>query len=328
MKRFLPIIILFWLAEKKGNAQAPQFSQFYASPTYLNPAFAGETTQGRISSINRLQWPGITGAFQTYNLSYDHNVEKVGGGLGLILTHDKAGSGALRYTNISGIYSHRIPVNKFWTIKAGLQFGLTTRDINLNKLIFGSQLYNGGGTPTNVLLDYQKVSYPDFSTGVLAFSRKIWSGFSVHHLNQPNQSLISQETYVPMKFSLHGGYRYTISSGIFSQDLVFAFNYKAQAKFDQLDIGFYYDRLPMVFGLWYRGLPIKSYQLGYGNNDALVFLFGYTVKDIRIGYSYDQTISKLTGSTIGSHELTLTYELIDKRKKLSKRRKFVPCAKF
>ena len=38
-------------------AQDLQFTQFYAA--HLNPAFAGTTTQSRISGNYRLQWPGI-----------------------------------------------------------------------------------------------------------------------------------------------------------------------------------------------------------------------------------------------------------------------------
>ncbi|MFM8742085.1 MAG: type IX secretion system membrane protein PorP/SprF, partial [Cytophagales bacterium] len=30
------------------DAQDPQFSQFYAAPLYLNPAFAGSTNQNRV----------------------------------------------------------------------------------------------------------------------------------------------------------------------------------------------------------------------------------------------------------------------------------------
>ncbi len=311
------------------KGQDPQFSQFYAAPVLLNPAFAGETTQGRASLINRYQWPGISDAFKTINFTYDHNLEYYNAAFGLLVTQDNSGVGGMRYTNYSAIYAHHINLNKFWTLKPAVQFGQSSKDIDLNRLTFGNQIYNGGGAPANLINQFQKVKYEDFASGILLYSRKTWTGFSVHHINRPNESLLgAKKGFLPAKFSLHGGMRYNLSSGTFNRDLVMAFNYKSQAKFDQLDLGFYYEQMPIAIGLWYRGLPIKQYKPGYGNREALIFMAGYTIKYLKVAYSYDYTISKLFASTFGSHELSLTYEFMDKRKRLGKGRKFVPCAKF
>ena len=113
------------------------------------------------------------------------------------------------------------------------------------------------------------------------------------------------------------------------QSIVAAFNYRAQGKFDQLDIGGYYERDPVFAGLWYRGLPVKSYKTGYANNDAIAVMAGFKVGDWRFGYSYDITISRLAMNSGGAHEITTILELADKRKKKSmSRRRVVPCAKF
>ncbi|MCB0784426.1 MAG: type IX secretion system membrane protein PorP/SprF, partial [Flavobacteriales bacterium] len=47
------------------SAQDAHFTQFYATPTYLNPAFAGTTLQTRFGAIYRDQWPSIPGSFVT-----------------------------------------------------------------------------------------------------------------------------------------------------------------------------------------------------------------------------------------------------------------------
>jgi hypothetical protein len=97
-----------------------------------------------------------------------------------------------------------------------------------------------------------------------------------------------------------------------------------------LDFGAYFEREPFFAGLWYRGLPLfKRYDRGYANRDALAVLMGFTVNDLRVGYSYDVTVSRLAGHTGGAHEITLGYEIVEKRRKraMSKRR-IVPCAKF
>jgi hypothetical protein len=131
---------------------------------------------------------------------------------------------------------------------------------------------------------------------------------------------------------MHGGYRFKMPSTVIKRrptNLIAAFNYRAQGAFDQLDVGAYVERDPVFAGLWYRGLPVKAYQPGYNNNDAIAAVIGFMVKDWRFGYSYDITISRLAINSGGAHEVTMVYELADKRKKKSMaRRRVVPCAKF
>ncbi|MGB1253256.1 MAG: type IX secretion system membrane protein PorP/SprF, partial [Candidatus Promineifilaceae bacterium] len=55
-----------------GYSQDPQFSQFYASPLYLNPAFTGNVDLGQFAFSYRNQWPGIPGKFISYSASYEH----------------------------------------------------------------------------------------------------------------------------------------------------------------------------------------------------------------------------------------------------------------
>ena len=89
-------------------AQDPQFSQFYANPLYLNPAFAGTARCPRLAMNYRNQWPGIPGNFVTYSASYDQHVDNMNGGLGVLVMNDRAGAGALTTTGASGIYSYQL----------------------------------------------------------------------------------------------------------------------------------------------------------------------------------------------------------------------------
>ena len=46
---------------------------------------------------------------------------------------------------------------------------------------------------------------------------------------------------------MHGGYRFNIRTAVIEdhpQSVVAAFNYRAQEKYDQLDLGAYYEREP------------------------------------------------------------------------------------
>ena len=90
-----------------------------------------------------------------------------------------------------------------------------------------------------------------------------------------------------------------------------------------MDLGLYWYRNPLVFGFWYRGIPIFNEEK---RGDAIAFLIGYKIEQFSIGYSYDFTISKLLTSTGGSHEISLIYEFTTTRKK--KKMHMVPCPEF
>lgn len=319
-----------------ARAQDPQYSQFYAAPTYLNPAFTGMTIQDRLILNYRNQWPSIPGAFTTYNFSWDHYFDLAKSGVGLMASHDRAGSGALSFTSIHGLYAYEIQADRDLFFRVGTQFGMYRRQVDLNKLTFGDQLVRGDpNLGTSETWIGEPKTFIDFGVGGLVYSRKLWLGLSAHHINQPNQALLGQnEGALPLKYSAHGGFRTKINrsargKNVREHSIVAAFNYKAQANFDQFDIGFYYEPDPVVFGVWYRGIPVlKTYEPLYQNNDAIVFLFGVQWDNWKFGYTYDATISRLVSNTAGSHEISIIYEWANPRKKLERRRKPVPCAKF
>lgn len=90
------------------------------------------------------------------------------------------------------------------------------------------------------------------------------------------------------------------------RSLSFAFNYKKQGQFSQLDIGteFYFE--PLVLGIWYRGLPTK-YSLP--NNESIISLIGVRLDNrMEFGYSFDFSISKLGQKySGGAHEISIRY---------------------
>lgn len=314
-------------------AQDPHFTQFYAAPTYLSPAFAGTTVQNRFALQFRDQWPSIPGAFVSYNLAADQYLNGLNSGIGIIASRDQAGSGALSSTSFALQYAYEIKLKHKVFLRPALQIGYVNRAVNYSKLIFNDQLSRGGDVATYEYYDGRKVGYSDLGSGLLFFTPKMWFGVALQHMNEPNQSLLEGESELPRQFNLHGGYRFKLRSGGMvrkdPQSIVAAFNYRAQGKFDQLDIGGYYERDPVFAGLWYRGLPVKSYKAGYANNDAIAVMAGFKVGDWRFGYSYDITISRLAMNSGGAHEITTILELADKRKKKSmSRRRVVPCAKF
>src|SRR5688572_27123553 len=107
------------------HAQDPEFSQFYAAPVYTNPAmagtaFCGRNAAGRMSVNYRNQWPSLPGTFRSFNASYDQHHEKIGGGIGLMATYDRAGAGLLTTSTVSGVYSYLFRLNHSFFLRGGL----------------------------------------------------------------------------------------------------------------------------------------------------------------------------------------------------------------
>jgi type IX secretion system PorP/SprF family membrane protein len=333
MVRRYAVVLGACVAVLLAAAQDAHYTQFYAVPTYLSPAFAGTSAATRIGLTARDQWPTFPGAFISSNIAFDQYLSDLNSGVGMIVQHDRAGSGALSYTSVTMQYAYEIELKRKVFLRPALQFGYVNHSVDWGKLMFGDQLTRGGDVATYANYQGRTANYTDIGTGLLFFTPQLWLGASVLHLTEPEQSLLGGFSPVPRQFNAHGGYRFKLKGPVIkkhAQSVVAAFNYRAQGKYDQLDIGAYFERDPLFAGIWYRGLPVvKAYQPGYLNNDAIAFLMGYTYGNARFGYSYDVTISRLALNTGGSHEITAVFDIANRRqrKSMSKRR-IVPCAKF
>jgi type IX secretion system PorP/SprF family membrane protein len=320
-----------------GHAQAqdPQFSQYYATPLYLNPAFAGANTDHRVMLNYRNQWPGaVPNSFVTYVFSYDFNWQKYNSGLGLLAVRDKAGTSGLSYTNIGGVYSYQVQLSKEFYLRSGVHFSYTTKDLDFSRLLFNDQLERGGGV-TFESSRISKIQYLDVAAGAIAYNKNLFVGFAAHHLTQPNESFTGQDSRVPLKMSLHAGYRIGLGSRDRDKSLLPTFNYRVQDNFTQLDMGCYYNHEPLVLGVWYRGIPLSVFNKNdYINNDAFMLLVGYSMSDqpLSFGYSYDLTVSRLILNSGGSHEVSMIYEFGKGNSRRSGKNSYnkhrIPCAKF
>lgn len=200
MKKIYGILFaLLSLAELR--AQDPEFSQFYAAPIYTNPAMAGtafcnRNAAGRFSINYRNQWPSLPGTFRTFNASYDQHYEKIGGGIGLMATYDRAGAWLLTTTSVSGVYSYVLPVNKHFFLRAGLQASFVNKSIDHSKLRFGDQIHPTQGfvLPTQEPTANASVAFPNFAAGLLAYSEKFYAGLQC----TTSLNLFSLFTAMPM----------------------------------------------------------------------------------------------------------------------------------
>ncbi|WP_420388569.1 type IX secretion system membrane protein PorP/SprF [Roseivirga sp.] len=342
MKRLLlTITFVFTLLHSVDlKAQDPQFSQFYASPLYLNPALTGSTDRGRVGVNYRNQWPSLSHSFTTISAYLDYFSKAAESGFGFIVTEHKEGFLNFRSNEIGGLYSYKMQVSSDVVLRTGVQLSYFQKDLNFEDLVFGNQIdiVNGQviGPSGEIFERGAKVNFLSASAGALLYTNLAWIGFSTHHINEPNQSFIDQESKLARKYSWHAGYKIMFARGRRLRTVAYQFqersatiaiNYKKQGGFNQLDAGVQLYFQPLVIGGWYRGIPVQSVNKVF-KNESIIGLVGLELNsNLSFAYSYDFTVSRLAGATGGAHEFSLTLNF-GKIVKRTRRDTILPCFKY
>ncbi len=344
--RFGVFMMALLLGFNTCYAQDSQFSQFYAAPLYLNPAFAGSTGQNRVGLNYRNQWPSIDANFTTVSAYADFYLEDYNSGVGVLVNSDREGLLGLQSINLALQYSYDLQLTKKLSFRPGFQASIYNRSLNFSKLTFGDQFDKTTGdvvsaSSVDALNTGQSIFFPDLSMGGLLFSKNAWLGGSVFHITQPNQSLVGEKSNLPMKFSFHGGYKFLFAPGKMKinnysvsqeRSLTPTAQYRQQGQWSQMDVGMYLTLEPIILGTWYRGIPFKTVN-GLSNNESIVMLIGLTKRGktdvLNLGYSYDYTLSKLGIASGGAHEISIVYSWSTRNpRKPPKDKLVIPCPEF
>jgi type IX secretion system PorP/SprF family membrane protein len=333
------MIFLCFLTIGYAKGQDTQFSQFYAAPLFLNPAFAGSSEITRVGFNFRNQWPALNQSFISYSAYADHFIESKNSGFGFIVNGSRESLANLQNTEVGLLYSYRLRIGQSSFLHMGVQGSYATRSASFDEVVLSTQLDiskgivlpGGGGAVT----DDRQRSFADLHTGLFYYNDKFWLGLSGHHLTQPNISFLDSEDILPIRYSAHGGIKFDLVPGSINdflnntqqeRTLSLAFNYKRQGLYDQLDFGMELFMDPIIFGLWYRGFPTR---IGLPNNEALIGLIGFSLQSgIDLGYSYDFTLSELGWrNSGGAHEVSFRYSFVNQLWDKSQRKR-LPTFKY
>lgn len=318
---FICLVCILFASLLRG--QDPNFSQFYNNPVYYNPGMIALNNGYSFRAHARALWTPIPGRFNTYSASFE----------GLVIPKlamaanfytDIAGESLLRTTGGYLTYAYRLVENKKFMLQLGINGGIVNKSIDWSKLKFSDnyhELYGETGTSQFIAPNNRSNNFADFGTGIMvrfntnarrtgAF-KKMMSliGFSAQHLTKPKDGLILGGV-LPMKFTG------TIQTAILVNDFVIqpGIHYELQNRFQTATVGLSMIRRPLIFGLWYRNEGI--YYQGK-HFDSVILTFGVNLETknestIKIMYSADFTISQLRGSSFGSQELSIIYNLDDR----------------
>ena len=310
-KFWIVLVIAAVLLQIEVKAQDPAFSQFYANPLFLNPAYAGNTECGRLNFNYRNQWPSLSNAYLTYNVAYDQSLAAINSGYGLMVMNDQQGDGAYNRTSINAYYSYKLQVASNMDLRFGIKAAYLQEKLAWEKLIFADQINIGTGIVNPSTLettpDNNQVNTVDFGAGLLfGYENFFFAGIAADHLTQPAMSFYENENYtLPMKLTFHTGLVVNASRGGLGaqrlDDITIEPNvmFVQQGDFKQLNAGMYVNMYPFVLGGWFRH--------AFENVDAVMVLAGINYQNFRIGYSYDFTLSEIGGNSGGAHEISFAW---------------------
>jgi len=324
------VILSMFMFISGSFCQDMNYSQYFSTPIYYNPAFTGINSGLRARFLFRDQWPSLPSPFKSYYFSADLGDRNLpgSGGIGLMINQDTPGAGLIKNFGAAITIGVRIPITDFMVSQVGIKAGIMQRTVNWGDLVFTDQLSSKYGNIYQsqfIPPDQSKRTVPDFAVGgVLQFMNPEGNingnvGFAVDHIFQPDVSFLSTgSSQYPRKFV--GQFDLVISTGqggssssmMRASDEPLKFNiggiYQNQANLNSLQVGLNLLKYNVYLGAWY-----KTTMTGVVNSAmALVAGYRYNFYDdmnIKFMYSYDLQISGALQGTGGAHEISLILEL-------------------
>ncbi len=301
--QFLVLNIALTFGLPQYVAQDVEFSQFYASKNYLNPAFTALSNDQSFTSTYRNQWPSIKNAYDSYFVSFDRRLKGTESAIGIYYLGDIAGEGALQKQTFAVQYAKHIRFSKEIYGSFGLKASYNTMSIKWDQLVWGDMLDARKGivNSTSQQQGNPNEKYFDSGSGLIIYSKNMYGGIALEHVNRPTQGLLSlyETQRIPLRYKMHLGGNIPIQNVpnatkvSISPQLI----YTKQGRSSQTVVGAYLTYDVFSVGAWYR---LK---------DSFVVLLGMTNNNFRFGYSYDLSANKFITQSGGAHEISMTYSL-------------------
>lgn len=318
-------------------AQDVRFSQYYAAPTYFNPALTGAYEGSfRLTALYRDQWRGaMDDPYVSYTVSGDvrYKVGKKGlpnrdvaaGGIVFMQNQVDVIDFSTTFIALTGAFHKTLNKKKNSYLSFGLRLGIAQKSINYEHINFQDQFNGVDEYPlaTNEVLPRNNLSYPDLALGVhytvSPNSSSLFNiGASIDHIITPDISFYQEvdqqttnfeypENILYRRYSLDASYQFSIGDKEANLRPRAAFN--SQGPFQEALAGTTWSRR-------IGALPGNNIQLGGFlrlNNyldsfqpSAAVALIGFELQDVLFGLSYDINI---TGNQLASRN-TFEFSII------------------
>lgn len=298
MKKRLTYLVLFvatlGCADIASGQQTEQFSQYIFNRYALNPAVGGSKKCWDVRTAARRQWWGFEGAPLTGTLTLHKAFGRKEGyrkgwhGLGVYFLGDQVGPTAVRAFYPS--YTYHLPLKRGSVLSFGVFVGIRQQIFN-----GGSRTYQDLGDP--VLGENQsELHYPDITPGIWYQGNSFFGGLSVKQIYKSKLGSIGS----PSKLKPH--YNLILGKSIASKAYYYTFVPSLHLKYTllfppSLDLNlmmYMKDKIGFGLGIRYPDAVIANIDVEL-------------IKNLRLGYAFDFTTSKIRNGGSNAHEIMLSY---------------------
>ena len=270
----------------------PVYSQYIVNGLLINPAYAGSRDVLSTLIDYRNQWAGFPGSVITQTLTAHMPLQNKSVAIGLIVSNESYG--LTSNTGVFGNYAYRIRMSTgtlAFGFKAGFEL-LKENDANLYLENPVDPVFSNNGI-NNYL--------PNFGIGVYYFNNKFFAGLSL-------PEILSYKA---------NGIHYNVYNDVNNYNLMFfggiLINVYDDFKLKPSTLLEYNTNSTFQYNLNLNAILLKdgilSVGASYRPSDAIVGLVEFQLNtQLRIGYSYDYSLSSLVNYSGGTHEITIRYE--------------------
>ena len=291
---YFVLIGIFLVSTLVKAQQDPQYTQYMYNMNVINPAYATDNSGViNLGGLYRTQWVGAVGAPKTATLfAHSPIAKKVEMGVSFI--NDAIGD-VVNENNIYVDFAYVLPVSDKNKLSFGLKGGATFFNTNFSGFQFTDPDFDFA-FENNI----NKV-FPNIGVGTFFFGENYYLGLSApnllttKHINSKNG--IKTTGVEEIHYFFTGGYVFDLNSNLKFKP---AFMTKAVSG------------APLSVDVTTNFLINNKLELGAGYrfDDSVSGLVNfYVLPNLRVGYSYDYTLSNLGRYNSGTHEIFLLFDL-------------------
>lgn len=272
--------------------QDPMFSQYMFNTLAFNPGYTGSADMFTAMALSRHQWVGFDGAPRTQTLSVHSPLPMRSLALGGNVIHDKAGPVTQTSAFVNIAYRFNLTEN------SKLAFGISG----------GANLFQAGladlatvdPDPSNANLNGEIL--PNFGFGAFWHAERYYLGISApkllqNELNPDGGGAVMTKSEEERHYFLIAGYVKDISSDLKVKPSIMARAVEGAPLSMDINLNFLLrDRI------WFGGM----YRIQ--NSFGVMVQYQFT-EQLKAGYAFDLTTTKVGSYNAGTHEIMVGYDL-------------------
>ncbi len=294
-----------------------QYTQFMHNKLAINPAVAGSKGVPVFHALLRKQWFGLEGAPASQAVGFHTPLQGKNVGLGLVVTNDQIGF--TRATLGAASYAYHVQLTDDTYLSTGVDVSVKQYSMDWTRARATEAI--DASIPD---IGQNSRLMANFGAGVLVYNEKFYAGVSVPRLLR-NTLNLNEGTTGRSTLGREDFHAYAMAGAMLPLSEKLSLKPAALVKYAvrspvDLDIhaSLVYNQT-LSIGATYRTGGSSTRAVG----ESIDVLLGVQATDrIRLGLSYDFTLSEIRRYSSGSGEIFLEYTLAQKQQKLTNPRFF------